>query len=102
MKHIKYIGYLALATALVWAAGCATQTAKPASQTAARHEEPAAPPSAANADSKITLPPGVAQPPAPFEGGDWQAMFDGRTLTGWGEIPFAGHGEVHCQDGVIV
>ena len=66
MKHIKYIGSLALATALVWAAGCATQTAKPTFQ--------AAPPSIANADSKITLPPGAAQPPAPFEGDDWQAM----------------------------
>ena len=102
MKHIKSMGSMALATALVWAAGCATQTAKPASQSAARHEEPAAPPSATNADSKITLPPGAAQPPAPFEGDDWQAMFDGQTLAGWHEIPFAGHGEVHCQDGVIV
>ena len=102
MKHIKSMGSLALATALVWAGGCATQTAKPASQSAARPEEPAAPPSAANTESKITLPPGAAQPPASFDGDDWQAMFDGRTLTGWGEIPFAGHGEVHCQDGVIV
>ena len=29
-------------------------------------------------------------------------MFDGETLAGWRETPFAGHGEVHCQDGVIV
>jgi len=29
-------------------------------------------------------------------------MFDGQDLTGWRETPFAGHGEVHCQDGVIV
>ena len=51
---------------------------------------------------KITLPPGAAQPPAPFEGEGWQAMFDGQTLAGWRETAFAGHGEVHCQDGVIV
>ena len=97
MKRIECLGSLALATALVWAAGCATQMAKPASQPAARHEEPAA-----NAESKITLPLGVAQPPAPFEGEGWQAIFDGQTLAGWREIPFAGHGEVHCQSGVVV
>lgn len=57
---------------------------------------------AAEAESKITLPPGAAQPPAPFEGEGWEAMFDGQTLAGWREIPFAGHGEVRCQDGVVV
>jgi len=29
-------------------------------------------------------------------------MFDGRTLTGWRETQFAGHGEVQCQSGMIV
>jgi len=29
-------------------------------------------------------------------------MFDGHSLAGWHEAPFAGHGDVHCQDGVIV
>ena len=29
-------------------------------------------------------------------------MFDGQTLAGWRETAFAGHGEVHCQDGVVV
>ena len=61
-----------------------------------------APPAAAQAETKITLPPGAAQPPAPFEGEGWQAMFDGQSLAGWRETPFAGHGEVHCQSGVIV
>jgi len=93
---------LALATALVWAAGCASQPAKPAPQPAVRHEEPTVPPPAANAELKITLPPGAAQPPAPFEGDDWEAMYDGQTLAGWREIPFAGHGEVRCQAGVVV
>jgi hypothetical protein len=51
---------------------------------------------------KITLPPGVAQPPAPFEGEGWEAMNDGLDLDGWREIPFAGHGEVHCQSGLII
>jgi hypothetical protein len=102
MKSIELVWSLALATALVWAAGCASQTPKSASQPAVRHEESAAPSPAANTESKITLPPGAAQPPAPFEGEGWQAMFDGQTLAGWRETPFAGHGEVHCQNGVIV
>ena len=50
----------------------------------------------------MVLPPGAAQPPAPFAGTGWQPMFDGESLTGWRETPFAGHGEIHCQDGVIV
>lgn len=29
-------------------------------------------------------------------------MFDGQTLAGWRETPFAGHGEVNCQAGVII
>jgi len=29
-------------------------------------------------------------------------MFDGESLNGWRDTPFAGHGEVHCQAGVIV
>jgi hypothetical protein len=102
MKHIESMGSLALATALAWATGCASPPAKPVSQPAVRHEEPAAPSPAANAESRITLPPGVTQPPAPFEGEGWQAMFDGQTLAGWRGIPFAGHGEVHCQSGVVV
>jgi hypothetical protein len=53
-------------------------------------------------ESNITLPPGAGQPPAPFEGEGWQTMFDGVTLAGWRETAFAGHGEVHCQSGVMV
>jgi hypothetical protein len=29
-------------------------------------------------------------------------MFDGRSLAGWRETAFVGHGEVHCQSGDIV
>ena len=102
MKHIESLGSLALATALAWAAGCASQPAKPAPQPAVRHEEPTAPPPVASAELKITLPPGAAQPPAPFEGDGWEAMNDGQDLDGWREIPFAGHGQVRCQAGAIV
>ena len=92
---------LIFATGLVFAAGCASEPAKPAAQVAKQPAVPVPPP-AASAEADITLPPGAAQAPAPFEGEGWQAMFDGRTLAGWRDTDFAGHGEVHCQAGVVV
>lgn len=102
MKRIEFVWSLALFAGLVWAAGCASEPSKPIPQPAAQHQEPTAQPPVASAEEKIKLPAGVAQPPAPFEGEGWQAMFDGQTLAGWRETPFAGHGEVHCQDGVMI
>jgi len=90
-----------LAAGLALAAGCTSEPVKPAPQSA-QHQEKTPPPPEANVEAIITLPPGAAQPPAPFEGEGWQAMFDGPTLAGWRETAFAGHGEVHCQSGVIV
>jgi hypothetical protein len=34
--------------------------------------------------------------------GQWQALFDGKTLRGWQPSPFGGHGEVEVEDGNIV
>jgi hypothetical protein len=102
MKRMELVWSLALLAVLVWAAGCASEPAKPASQPTTRQQEAAEPSTGASAETKVTLPPGAAQPPAPFEGEGWEAMFDGQTLAGWRETPFAGHGEVGCQDGVIV
>jgi 3-keto-disaccharide hydrolase len=98
---IDILKSLALTAGLALAAGCASEPAKPAPQPA-RQKETAAPAQATNAEVNITLPPGAAQPPAPFVGEGWQPMFDGQTLAGWRETPFAGHGEEHCQAGVIV
>jgi hypothetical protein len=102
MKNVRFLCFLAISAGLVWVAGCASEPAKPASQPAVRQEEPKAPAPAVAEETKITLPPGAAKPPAPFEGEGWEAMFDGHSLTGWRETPFAGRGDVHCQDGVIV
>jgi hypothetical protein len=102
MKRIEFVWSLALFAGLVWAAGCASEPSKPIPQPAAQHQEPTAQPPVASAEEKIKLPVGVAQPPAPFESEGWQAMFDGQPLAGWRETPFAGHGEVHCQDGVMI
>jgi hypothetical protein len=86
----------------VWAAGCSLETPKPTPAPTIQHKETPAPAPAEAAELKVTLPPGAAKPPAPFEGEGWQAMFDGQTVLGWRETKFAGHGEVRCQDGVIV
>jgi hypothetical protein len=102
MKRIEFVWSLALSAGLVWAAGCASEPSKPAPQPAIQHKESMAQPPVASAEEKIKLPAGVTQSPAPFEGEGWQAMFDGPTLAGWRETPFAGHGEVHCQDGVMI
>jgi hypothetical protein len=102
MKRIVFGWSLALALGLVWVAGCASEPAKPAPQPTAQHKEVPAPAPVTNAEARITLPAGAARAPLSFEGDGWQAMFDGRTLAGWRETPFAGHGAVHCQDGVIV
>jgi hypothetical protein len=32
----------------------------------------------------------------------WTSLFDGKSLNGWKEAPFSGHGEVHIKDGTIV
>jgi hypothetical protein len=102
MKRIELVWSLALSMGLVWGAGCASAPGKRTPQPTAQPKETAVPSPAAAAELKVTLPPGAAQPPAPFEGEGWQAMFDGQTLAGWRETRFAGHGEVRCQDGVVV
>jgi hypothetical protein len=40
----------------------------------------------------------VAQPKA----GEWQPMFDGKTLQGWRESAFTGRGKVRVENGTIV
>jgi hypothetical protein len=35
-------------------------------------------------------------------GTDWQSLFDGKTLQGWREAQFKGHGPVRVEDGNIV
>jgi hypothetical protein len=38
------------------------------------------------------------EPPA----GQWRSMFDGKTLKGWKETPFPGHGTVKIENGEII
>jgi hypothetical protein len=41
---------------------------------------------------------GAAQPKA----GEWRPLFDGKSLEGWRETPFADRGNVRVENGVIV
>jgi hypothetical protein len=100
---IESLRSLILSVGVALAAGCASEPGKPAAQEAQHQEKaPPPPPAATNEEVNITLPPGVAQASAPFDGEGWQEMFDGQTLAGWRETAFAGHGEVRCQSSVIV
>ena len=40
----------------------------------------------------------LAQPKA----GEWQSMFDGKTLQGWRETAFTDHGKVRVENGTVV
>jgi hypothetical protein len=39
---------------------------------------------------------------AQSKSGEWQSMFDGKTLQGWRETAFTGHGKVRLDNGRIV
>jgi len=34
--------------------------------------------------------------------GEWRSLFDGKTLTGWRETAFTGHGKAHVENGVVL
>jgi hypothetical protein len=44
--------------------------------------------------------PDAAAPQPPI--GEWQTLFDGKSLGGWREVPFDGRGEVRVEKGTIV
>src|SRR5215472_16555925 len=39
---------------------------------------------------------------APFEGENWQPMFDGKSLTGWRQTQFGGGGDVEIESGLLL
>jgi hypothetical protein len=45
-------------------------------------------------------PQAAPQPQPPV--GEWQSLFDGKSLRGWRETPFTGHGEVRVENGTII
>jgi hypothetical protein len=86
-----------------WLAGCSTQPPNPPSaQPPASPAPKAAERVSAAPDERDSLKDAAAAASAPFEGERWQPLFDGRTLTGWRETQFSGHGEVESRDGLIL
>jgi hypothetical protein len=82
---------LFLAAVLVSVAGC-------------KAEPPAAEPSPSATETKS--PEAAAEAPAPTAAtptkGEWQTLFDGKTLDGWKVTDFAGHGQVEVKDGQMI
>ncbi len=49
----------------------------------------------------LVLPAAATNPPAAFAGEGWEVLFDGKSWDGWKETPFAGHGAVRIEQGVL-
>jgi hypothetical protein len=85
--------------------GCKTQTtqsetsAKAGASSTAKESAivPTVPP-----DTEEILKQAAAKPSAPFAGEGWKPLFDGKTLAGWRETLFGGHGTVECNSGMLI
>jgi len=53
---------------------------------------------------RLHATPAKAAQPAPPQPrtGEWQSMFDGKSLQGWRETPFSGRGKVRVQDATLI
>lgn len=56
--------------------------------------------SAAGQDRKPTAEPAAGA--AGSKAGEWRPLFDGKSLEGWRETPFTGHGDVRVSDGAVM
>lgn len=85
---------------LIILAGCASQpTPSAVKPNPAQPSSAAAPSRSAPIDM---LQAAASKPSEPFEGEGWVPFFDGKTLTGWRETDFAGHGSVECESALMV
>jgi hypothetical protein len=89
-------------TSAIWiiVAGCASPSPNPPKQSTP-DTKPSAPAVTQHAPTD-NFKEAAAKPSQPFEGEGWVSFFDGKTLTGWRETDFAGHGGVECESGLIV
>src|SRR5258706_1885256 len=115
MKPRLLLGTITTITAFMVLAGCNSDRTKSPSPTAgvsstqtdskpAKGGTPNTPaqPVVARPDLKVVLQEAATKPALPFEGEGWEPMFDGKTMAGWRETEFAGHGEVQCGSGLVV
>jgi hypothetical protein len=95
---------LPLASVLLLATGGAAPGQERPQAPAPAQERPAAKPP--EQGRPASLPPSqdraAATNQAQANAGDWRPMFDGKTLTGWKESPFAARGKVIVEDGTVV
>jgi hypothetical protein len=86
---------------LLYLAGCAAE--KPTSAAhATSGDKAAAPGEQLNPEVAAMYKQAAAKPSEPFEGDDWQSLFDGESLKGWRVTEFAGRGEVQIHSGLMV
>jgi hypothetical protein len=91
---------LMMSATLIIVAGCASPSSKPP-KPSTPDPKPAAPAATRHVPTD-DLKEAAVKPSEPFEGDGWVSFFDGKTLTGWRETDFAGHGSVECESGLIV
>ena len=97
-KNLSFASVLAAGLVL---GGCVTDRYKPAESFPGNRPSAAPPPE--NPTEAQRLAAAAAQPPAPVEGTNWQAMFDGQTLTGWRETDYGDGGRrVEARTGLIL
>src|SRR5438128_1012887 len=101
MSNTALFAWPTLLSMLILLAGCSTPQNVPP-PTHAKPPEAATPTPPARPRTLDLLRQAAAKPTQPFEGEDWQSMFDGKSLTGWRLTEFAGRGEVQCESGLLV
>jgi hypothetical protein len=104
MKTTRLALLFLLSGALSWLSGCASEPAHSSSASSATLSSPpvSTPAPVTPVEKKAVLPPGSDKASLPFEGEGWKAMFDGQTLAGWKQTPFAGHGETELESNAII
>jgi 3-keto-disaccharide hydrolase len=107
MKNHSYLPKITLTAVLALLGGCFWPADLARAQTTSSATAVSNPASNSESASKKTrtsngLPPGIAKPPAPFEGKGWESLFNGRDLTGWRKTDFAGSGDVQVRAGVVL
>ncbi len=85
------------------AGGCAHKPVTPPSGAPPAPPAPVSAPAVGAPSAEVNwAEAAVAKPALPYEGEGWRALFNGYDLAGWRETPFAGHGEVAVESGLLV
>ena len=101
MSNTAFVTIPTLLPLLFLLPGCSTPEKAPL-PTQTKPTEAVAPASPARPSASDLLRQAAAKPTQPFEGEDWQSLFDGKTLTGWRLTEFAGRAEAKCESGLLV